>query len=444
LTAAALLLAGCSNAANSSPLPQRGASARSGVRPHSSDPIQHVVIMIQENRSFDDFFATYPGADGATSGKLHNGKIVQLKEQTLAGLDINHTYATYLTDYDNGQMDGFDLSKIGPVKAGKYPYQYVNPSQIAPYWTLASQYVLADHLFQTQGSGSFTAHQDLIAGGTAIDATDSLIDSPSSSKFWGCDAPSGTLTSLITTSGQYLYLGGPRPCVTYPTGTLRDLLDAAGVSWKYYVPLHKGGGIAGALWNAFDVIPAVRYGPEWVNNVTMPETRIFDDITYGRLPALSWVVPSQQDSDHPHRLKGVYTGPEWVASVVNAIGQSPYWNSTAIVILWDDWGGFYDHVPPAFLDDAGGLGFRVPMIVVSPYVAAGSIDHTQYEFGSVLKFVEETFNLGSLGTTDARATSIGGMFNFSRPPRKFTVIGSDRSRTYFLHRPPDEDPVDSE
>ncbi len=221
------------------------------------------------------------------------------------------------------------------------------------------------------------------------------------------------------------------------------MLDAHAVSWKYYTPRNKTN-TPGALWNAFAAIPAVRYGSEWTTNISTPETNIFADITNQQLATLSWVVPDQEDSDHPHKLKGEYDGPEWVAQVVNAVGTSGYWDSTAIVILWDDWGGFYDHVPPAFLDDAGGLGFRVPMIVVSPYVPAGRVVHTQYEFGSILKFVEQTFNLGSLGTTDVRATSLGDVFDFTRPPRTFAPIPSSRSRAYFLHRPPSDEPVDSD
>ena len=217
----------------------------------STKYIKHIVILVQENRSFDNFFATFPGADGATSGKDSNGNTIPLKPQTLAGLDINHNYATYLTDYDCGKMDGFNLAGIdGNHPAKDYPYHYVDPAQIQPYWTLAQQYVLADHMFQTQGSGSFTAHQDLIAGTTAINSTESLIDYPSNSTNWGCNAKPSTVTSLLTVQGQYLFNQGPFPCLTYPTGTLRDLLDAKHVGWKYYAPAYESNTV-GTLWNAF-------------------------------------------------------------------------------------------------------------------------------------------------------------------------------------------------
>jgi phospholipase C len=447
-------LTACGSPSQSGALPAGSAFSAKAV-PHASSQIKHVVIMIQENRSFDNLFATFPGVDGATYGyylkKVKGGGYVRtkiaLKQQPLAGgLDFNHGWQYYVGDYDNGNMDGFNLEGYnGNNPAGTRMYQYANPADVQPYWSLAQQYAVADEMFQTQGSGSFTAHQDLIAGATAgtwNSITGSLVDYPSGNKFWGCNAPSGTTTTILTTSLQYLKGQGPFPCLTYPTGTLRDLLDAKGVSWKYYTPKYTAN-TSGALWNAFAAIDAVYHGPEWKTNISMPETNIFSDITNSQLPAVSWLIPDQVNSDHPH-LNGQDNGPSWVASVINAIGTSNYWNSTAVVVVWDDWGGFYDHRPPPSRDNAGGLGFRVPMLVVSPYVPAGTIAHTQYEFGSVLKFVEQTFGLGSLGTTDARATSIGNIFKFKMMPRTFHLIKVQRSRAYFMHEPPSNAPVDTE
>jgi phospholipase C len=183
----------------------------------------------------------------------------------------------------------------------------------------------------------------------------------------------------------------------------------------------------------------VRYGSEWGTNVSMPETNILNDISGGALPAVSWVIPEDKNSDHPgDNLQGaVDDGPQWVASVVNAIGQSQYWDSTVIVVVWDDWGGLYDNAAPPFQDEYGGLGFRVPMLVVSPYARAGSgsqggyISHTQYEYGSILKYIENNFGLGSLGTTDKRATSIGDVFNYNQKPRHFQTIPSTLDGKYF-------------
>jgi phospholipase C len=468
----ATLLAACGSGGSSS-LPA-GLSLRPG---SSTSPIRHVVLIVQENRSFDNLFALFPGANGATRGKekvkkggKYVDKWVKLESHALLMTrDIQHCHHSFETGYDHGQMDGFNLVKFGECElsgrpAGTAVYQYVQESDVAPYWDMAQQYVLADEMFQTQGSGSFTAHQDLIRGGTAIDQpgsgsgyTESLVDTPDGPP-WGCDAPSTTKTKLITIYGK-IEQGGPFPCSndfpSYASGgykTLRDLLDAAGVSWKYYTPCFSSSDgckpnkscphCDGDLLNAFDVIYPVRYGPEWSTNISMPETNIFTDITNGALPAVSWVIPEDKNSDHPGNASAD-NGPSWVASVVNAIGESPYWNSAAIVILWDDWGGFYDNAKPPFQDQQGGLGFRVPTIVVSPYAIAGRssqggyISHTKYEYGSILKYIEENFNLGSLGTTDKRATSIGNVFNYSQQPRSFTAIPSVQDAHYFItHREP--------
>src|SRR5579863_6920592 len=382
LVAIAFCVAGCGSRVAGAP-PQEAVASRIAVseRSAATTPLKHILIIIHENRSFDDLFATFPGADGATSGKTSNGKTVELRRSHLAGtLDLGHSWQASREDYDGGKMDGFNLENGG--KAGTSPYEYVNPSEIKPYWEIAKRYVLADHMFSTQGSGSFTAHQDLIRGGTAISGSESLIDFPSHQP-WGCDSPPGTTTTLLTVKQQYEPGAGPFPCLKYRT--LRDLLDAKSVSWTYYSPRVKGS--TGAVWNAFDVIRAVRYGSEWGSNVTMTDQRIFSDISSHHLAAVSWFVPDLANSDHPGYHAA--TGPSAVADIVNDIGESSYWSSTAIVIVWDDWGGFYDHVPPAFHDNYGGLGFRVPMLVISPYTRRGYIDHTQYEFGSILKFVED-------------------------------------------------------
>ena len=412
--------------------------------------ISHVVIMVQENRSFDNFFATYPGADGPPRGKngaplgktpprktAHGTSTTYpLKKVDLAEhLQPVYRYANYRDDYDGGKMDGFWNQQV-QGRPGSVLYQYVDPKQIAPYWSMAKQYVLGDHLFQTVGSSSFPSHQDLIAGSTSINKTEEVVDPPNNMP-WGCDAPYGTRTTLLTTSGKYP-LPGPSPCFKYRT--LRDVLDEKGVSWKYYVPQLHGPG--GQVWSAFDAIRAVRYGPEWTSNVSSPETNVYADISKGTLPAVSWVIPDFQNSDHSDTTTD--TGPSWVASVVNAIGKSQYWNGTVIIVVWDDWGGFYDHVaPPQY--GPGSLGFRVPMLIVSPYAKKGYVAHHVYEFGSILRFVESTFGLASLGTTDVRARNFArDVFTFSKPPRKFVPIAAKYSKAFFERQPPSNLPVDTE
>jgi len=433
-------------------LPQHAHGAAS-----SASPIQHVVIVVQENRTFNNFFATYPGADGTTTATatadpachIYSTETIDLTEHSLiTKQDLSHNYQAYYTARDGGKMDGFDeILNADDLPECLLPYQYVNPSEIAPYWDMAQQYVLAEHMFSTQGSSSFTGHQDLIRGGTLVEPGKAMVNLPSCSGggcHWGCDAPAGTKVPLITQADVLLPANdGVFPCtnkfaLSYPT--LRDLLDAKDVSWKYYMPTPCCN-TNGKLFGAFDVEYSVRYGPEWGTNVTWPQTNIFSDISSGQLPAVSWVIPVEPDSDHPG--EPVDDGPAWVASIVNAIGESSYWNSTAIIVTWDDWGGLYDNLNPKQVG-YGGLGLRVPALIVSPYAKAGYISPTIYQFGSILKYIEKNWDLGSLGTSDKAATSIIDCFNYSQMPIQFQPIPSERSASYFLHRkgrfgPPDTD-----
>lgn len=445
----------------------------------SSPKIKHVVIVIQENRSFDNLFATFPGADGTTTGKaaaipasddckvpLTKPTTVPLTKVDLIGhgfppsygyrvpTDINHMYSGFQADWDHSAMDGFDREGLGATgtdgPACTYPYQYVDPNDIAPYWDMAKGYVLADHTFQVQGSGSFTAHQELIDGATKLSDTEALIDTPSYFP-WGCDgrrSGKGKLvTAIIKPGGKVYPLGGPFPCFTYTT--IRDLLDAKDVSWKFYAIAVKkwekkdpGRGDTPGIWSAFDAIKAVRYSSEWKTNVTRTNLEFFTDVSNHDLPAVAWITPNTPNSDHPGDDSD--TGPSWVASIVNAVGKSSYWDSTAIVVVWDDWGGLYDHVaPPKPRDWEAGPGMRVPMLIVSPYVKP-HVDHTLYQFGSILRFIEENWGLGNLGRNDARAASIGNAFDFEMSPRKFKPIPAKYSEQFFLRQPVSDEPPDTE
>lgn len=439
------------------PAPYVPAAGPAGRPTTAPSPIQHVVLMIQENRSFNNFFATFPGADGSTTGQaaadkkcgISRNETVQLTEGPLIfPHDLRHSYKAYSVSRDRGKMDGFDkvLNTNGRPEC-LLAYQYVNPDQIVPYWTIAESYALAEHMFSTQGSGSFTAHQDLIAAGTVVSSKRAMVDLPTcpgGNCRWGCDAPPGTKTSLISYSGGVVEKGaGPFPCTnefqsSYPT--LRDLLDAKKLSWKYYVP-PPCCNINGQLYTAFDVIAAVRYGPEWQANISYPQTNIYNDISKGTLPAMSWVIPDEKDSDHPGEPQDY--GPSWIASVVNAIGESNYWNSTAIIIVWDEWGGLYDNYKPKQAP-YGGLGFRVPALIVSPYAKAGYISKTDYQFASILKYVEQNWHLGSLGGVGKDANSIIDCFDYRQKPIQFQPISSTYSKEFFMHlkpgrKPPDDD-----
>ncbi len=460
LVAAGFALAGCAGAASSIP---NTSAAFAVPQTNPGGKIKHVVLMIQENRTFNNLFAGFPNAKSSLTGEelvKQGGHLVEKKvnltkaDLTFKG-SITHLYDAFLTAWQKGGMDGFNLIKYvrNHEPEGMAPYQYVNPAQIGPYRTLAQQWGLADEMFQTQGSDSFTAHQDLIRGDTFIDSTHSLIDPPTSPDAWGCDSGPGSKTTLITTTLKYQQNAGPFPCTKdFPGGsssypTLRDLLDAKSLSWKYYAPAFSHSQPNG-LWNAFDMIAPVRYGPEWTQNISSPEKNVLSDISHGKLPTMSWVIPDAANSDHPG-YAAHDTGPSWIASVVNAVGQSKYWDSTVVIVVWDDWGGFYDPVAPPPQDDQGGPGFRVPMIVACPYVRLSSdkkpgyVSHTVYEFGSILRFIEDAFDLGRLGTTDSTAHSIGDMFDFSQSPRKYQTIQPKYSRGFFISQRPSELPVDT-
>ncbi len=418
-----VMLAGCGSHSGIS-----GPAGRGGVLPDVSAKdqnvdlgkyIKHVVIIVQENRSFNSFFMDYPGATTQDFGYEHDGTRVRLHRIRLNDtLTLNHDYSEAWAAYDGGKMDGFDLGNFsGGGGAGKYPYAFVKREDIAPYWTMAHEYVLADHMFPTMLSASYTAHLDLIAGTTDLNPSQAVIDVPNGGP-WGCYAPAGTTTPTINPQRQVIW-NGPFTCYTQ-FRTMADTLDPAGVSWKYYAPRWTQDN-GGYLWSEFAAISNVFFGPDWLTKVVSPQTTILTDPGNGKLASVSWVMPDWADSDHS--WNGSLTGPSWVASVVNAIGESPYWNSTAIFIVWDDWGGFFDPAVPPQLDFRG-LGIRVPCLIISPYAKKNYVDQTQYEFGSILKFTEDAFHLPRLGTeadgyTDGRATSPVDAFDFLQKPRKF-------------------------
>jgi phospholipase C len=347
-----------------------------------------------------------------------------------ANADITHSHVNFENEYANGKMY-FDLGS--PTnEPPSFPYAYVPYSETQPYWSMASQYVLADEMFQSNNGPSYPAHQYLIAGqsGSGNQMAD---ENPQNANTglpvggaWGCDSPSGTYVPVLI-DGQDVN-NGTFPCVSYPT--LADEMDARHVSWRYYAPALNS---HGAIWSAFDANSQIRYGNDWPNDVISPETTILSDAS-STLPSVVWVAPSYANSDHSGSLSN--TGPSWVASVVNAIGQGPNWNSTAILVTWDDWGGWFDHVPPQQVD-AMGLGFRVPLIVISPYAKSGYVSHVHYEFGSILRFIEGTFGLSTLTNVDARANDLSDCFDFSQPPRAFEMIAAPRQRAYFLSHPVD-------
>jgi phospholipase C len=382
-------------------------------------PIQHVVIIFQENRTPDYLFQGIPGADIATTAKDWYGQVVPLRPISLAaGYDLGHGHDSFVKDYNNGNMDGFDYGL--PDKIHLRPFGYAPPGEAQPYHDMAMQYVLADHMFQSNQGPSFPAHLYIVSGKAGDASIRPFVVSGNSYNSVtnrgvaaGCDAvPAAVVRTINPRNGNR----GPTVFPCFDRVVLSDLLDAKGISWRYYQNVRGAG-----LWNAFDAIRHVRYGSDYAN-VRVPSTKILTAIKSGRLADVSWVMPGGPWSDHagPHSTT---RGPAWVAAIVNAIGESQYWNSTAIFVTWDDWGGWYDHVKPP-IDNFYELGFRVPLLVISPYARQGYVSKVQHEFGSILAFTEETYGIpkGSLNTSDVRADDLRDAFDFTQKPRAFKPI----------------------
>ena len=318
---------------------------------------------------------------------------------------------------------------------------------------MAEQYTFGDRMFQTNEGPSFPAHQFIISGTSAPTAASSLFMAENTVKGTGCAANPSAAVAVINAQGKES--SSMYPCSDHPA--LSDELNAKNLSWRYYTPS------ASSIWTGPNAIEHICgpnapppngtacVGSDWVNNVVIytaeNEAPILTDIASNQLPAVSWVIPAGKNSDPPGST-GNLDGPSWVASIVNAIGNSAYWANTAIIVTWDDWGGWYDHVaPPQVIDDGTSwgsgyvYGFRVPLIVISPYAKAGYISHVNHDFGSILHFMEEVFGLASLGYADAYGDDLSDCFDFSQTPLVFHTINAPLSTDHFLNdRAPIDDP----
>ncbi len=232
--------------------------------------LKHVVVIVQENRTFNDIFAGFKGADSTMYGYTHTGAKVKLRPMSFKGPDIFHNWPNAMSDWNHGAMNGFDRETYTDGKpAGTYTYAYIDHKISAPYWTMAREYALADHMFPTMFGPTFTAHIDLIASTTNLSADIAEVDGPTGQP-WGCDAPAGTTTYVLNPQ-RVESGGGPFPCFT-EYNTMADTLDGTGVSWKYYAPNVRYAG--GRLWSPFAAIRNVRYGPDWKRNVISPQTTV--------------------------------------------------------------------------------------------------------------------------------------------------------------------------
>jgi phospholipase C len=454
-----------------------------GVGADGIHKIRHIVVIMQENRSFDTYFGTYPGADGLPRDAAGNftacvpdPKAGNCQRPFYNPTDTNaggpHYNDSALTDIDGGRMDGFirsveesqalDTDKASCVVAGKAPscvdvMGYHDQHQIPNYWAYARNFVLQDHMFEPTDSWSLPAHLFMVSAWSAhcTAPTDPMschtdLGFPDSD---GVSSSNPTVGQATGAGGGLLLSTDPDDSPTSPQPPdyawtdVTYLLHKYGVGWKYYLELgtepdcpsgamtcqsHPQAVNTPEIWNPLRDFQTVRSDNQLGNIV--PSTQLFADARSGRLPAVSWVIPSGDDSEHPFGT--ISSGQNHVTRVVNAIMQSPDWSSTAIFLAWDDWGGFYDHVAPPVV---GGqqFGLRVPGLVISPYARRGYIDHQTYSFDSYLKFIEDDFLSGARldprtdGRPDSRpsvretAPGLGDLrndFDFNQTPRSGLVL----------------------
>jgi len=422
--------------------------------------IQHVIVIMQENRSFDSYFGTYPGADGIP---MRHGRpdvcvpdprlrvcVKPFHDPSLINEGGPHGELDAARDIDGGTMDGFVASAL----EGHHQYCAANPfspdctadtgrrgqpdamgwhdqREIPNYWAYADHFVLQDHMFESVRSWSLPSHLSMVS---AWSATCSTPDDPMSCR---TDLGKYPADPVDPTFGSTPFAWTD---ITY-------LLHRAGVSWKYYVaegtqpdcaddamfcaPQPQAVGTP-EIWNPLPGFEDVNQDGQVGNVQTV--SNYYRDAAQGTLPSVSWIVPNADDSEHPPA--SIATGQAWVTGLINAAMSGPDWDSTAIFLAWDDWGGFYDHVVPPTIDDAG-YGLRVPALVISPYARQGSVDHQTLSFDAYLKFIEDDFLGGQRldpatdGRPDSRSDvrendpALGNLladFDFSQPPRPPLIL----------------------
>jgi phospholipase C len=343
--------------------------------------IKHLFIFVQENHTFDNYFGYYPGVNGLANAIPQPDpnsttplKPVELNVATIPK-DLCHTWQCSKADFNNGTMDGF-LTKAG--ENTNETMGYFNPDLIAYYWDYASQYVLMDNFY---------------------------------SAFMGPSLPN----HMYMLSGQADGLTGDNDSFQFSSPTIINELIADHISWAYYA----GGANATSGWNPLPSdVPFLKADP---SKAGLKENTQFPfDIAKPNFPSVAWIMP-ENDSLSEHPPYNVTAGELTVVSEVNDIMKSQYWSSSAIILTWDDYGGWYDNASPPQVDQYG-LGFRVPAIIISPYAKQGFVDNTLTEFASTLKLIETLFNVPSLGARDVKADNLLEAFNFYQTPRAPLVL----------------------
>jgi phospholipase C len=430
-----LLLAsvGCGSRA-SAPLPDtrsQGAVRSAVVASTGAGKITHVVFVIQENRSFDNLFQGYPGADTVSQGMNSQGQTIQLQPVSLSQqYQISHDAdAMFAACNGTGSLPGTDCrmngfnneeSEGGPTNP---QYVYVPHGESKPYFDMAHEWVVGDRMFQSQLDESFAAHQYAIAA-----QAQSSVDLPAFLP-WGCQ---GGFSDVVSTITQSRDPDGPTQRACFDYTTLGDELDAAKLTWRFYaVPYNNDGGGNGGTWSGYQAVNHIFNGKDW-KKVISPNWKFIPAVRTGHLANFTWITPECPESDHTECADGGY-GPSWVAAIVNTVGKSKFWDSTAIFVQWDDWGGYYDHVAPPF-QDYDGNGMRVPLLVISPYAKKNYVSHQQFETASVLRFAEDLYGLPQMAAADTRATSpAADCFDFTQQPRAFVPIKAPHSADFFIH-----------
>jgi phospholipase C len=445
---------------------------------------QHVVVIFQENRTPDNLFqglCTTPTICSTTPttsqyniqtsnwlDKTSPGGVIQPGPVLLANAyDLSHAHSAWVNQCDLNttthlcQMDG----AAGVGCSGTCPahpqFKFVDNSSgiLSPYLTLATSYGWANYMFQTNQGPSFPAHQFIFGATSAPSSNEDHNGTYASENMSGTGAGAGCVADLtvrvqlIDSTGTEGLNNKIYPCFEH--NTVPDLANIA--SWRYYAPG------SGSIWTAPNAIIHICgpvngqcTAPAWTNNVDATNPADFlNDVSSPtcKLQQVTWVIPTAANSDHARSNTG--GGPSWVASLVNAIGNSTcknadgssYWNTTAIFITWDDWGGWYDHEVPTILASPFGgyqLGFRVPLVVVSAFTSPGLINNNRHDFGSIIRFIEQNFGIteGALTFADQRAhTDLTGFFPLTTP-RTFVTIPGGQSTATFLAQPvvgPDDD-----
>ena len=427
--------------------------------------IKHVVVIMQENRSFDSYFGTYPGADGipATTclpDPTASACAKPYHDASLVNVGGPHANSSAVGDINGGTMDGFVATAqqkhsctgaqdpFCSPDAGRDVMGYHDARELPNYWTYAKQFVLQDHMFEPNASWSLPAHLFLVSlwsakcssVGDPMSCT-TAVDDPDEPPAYvppGNGAPSAPLPAN----------NAPAKTPNYPWTDLTFLLHKQHVSWGYFVatgvepdcrdpadtrcpPVRQNSRTPG-IWNPLPLFDSVKADGEVAK---VQQTDLFYQYAKaGTLPQVCWVVPSAATSDHPPSDIGA--GQSYVTSLVNAVMQGPDWSSTAIFLTWDDWGGFYDHVAPPKVDGSG-YGLRVPGLVISPYARAGYVDHQVLSFDAYAKFIEDDFLGGARldpktdGRPDSRpdvrenASVLGDLvndFDFTQKPRAPVVL----------------------